>query len=507
MPARVRPKRQAPLTSEIGISYSQYDRHGADTEEFIPELRGRYGLRTYRQMAENSSSIAAMLFAVEMTLRQVDWKFEPSEYGNTDDESIEFMNAILFDDADHSFADYISEALTFLIYGFVDHEIVLKMRQGPEADPPSNFDDGKIGIHKLAMRPQSSLHEWEFDDKGQMVGFIQNTLHGTVKIPLTKLVHIQTSTAEGSPQGRSILRSAYRSWYYSKHIEHIESIAIERELNGLPIIYVPGELLKAAAQGEADAQATLSAYESAARDVKLNSQGSLVLPSDLWRQPNGDFTSEQMVKFELVASSGTRAINTNDVILRYHQHIMRVALADFLLLGSTKGSSGSFALGTDRSAMFAHSLKGFIDRIAEALNRQLIQPIWILNGNNIEDVPALTPGPVARESLTEFGQFIESMAGAGMPLFPDQELEAEIRRRADLPPASEELDLIRDFKADPTAGMGDPEGGDGGKDGGKGDGGKGDKKPPSGKPGGKGGKPGAKGDPVNDGGRVRPKPK
>jgi len=212
----------------------------------------------------------------------------------------------------------------------------------------------------------------------------------------------------------------------------------------------------------------------------------------MWQNQQGDITGHPKVKFELLSSSGSRAINTNEVITRYHQHIMRVALADFLLLGSTQGSSGSFALGTDRSQMFAHSLRGFNDRIAEALNRQLIRPLWLLNGKPMDACPCLKPGPIARESLTEFGQLIESLASAGMPLFPDEELEAEIRRRAHLPPASEELDVLREMKRDPMAAQ---EGGDdsppeGGKDGGKGGaGGKG------GMDGGKGGKPSTKAQP------------
>jgi len=189
---RTRPNRNAitAIGREIGISYTEFDNQSFGDNEFIPELRGRMGIRTYREMSENNATIAAMLFAVEMTLRQVDWAIEPNPFVDAADEDIEFLTGVIFDDMEYSFADYIAEALTFLIYGFADHEIVLKRREGPEKTMPSNFDDGKIGVHKLAMRPQSSLHQWQFDKKGAITALEQTTTRGTVTIPISKLIHI-----------------------------------------------------------------------------------------------------------------------------------------------------------------------------------------------------------------------------------------------------------------------------------------------------------------------------
>ena len=79
-----------------------------------------------------------------------------------------------------------------------------------------------------------------------MTGVRQNTsraIGGAAFIPVEKLVHFRTSSLNDDPSGRSILRNAYTSYHFATHIEMIESIAAERELNGIPVGRVPAEYL------------------------------------------------------------------------------------------------------------------------------------------------------------------------------------------------------------------------------------------------------------------------
>ncbi|NAZ37163.1 hypothetical protein [Rubellimicrobium sp. CFH 75288] len=43
---------------------------GAIIEEFLPELRGQRGARTFREMADNESTLGAVIFVVTTLLRQ-----------------------------------------------------------------------------------------------------------------------------------------------------------------------------------------------------------------------------------------------------------------------------------------------------------------------------------------------------------------------------------------------------------------------------------------------------
>ena len=46
---------------------------GVFFEEFLTELQGQKGIEAYKEMSENDDIIGAMLFAIEMLMRQVVW--------------------------------------------------------------------------------------------------------------------------------------------------------------------------------------------------------------------------------------------------------------------------------------------------------------------------------------------------------------------------------------------------------------------------------------------------
>ena len=46
-------------------------------EEFLYDLQGRKGMKTYREMADNDAIIGAILYAVEQIIRSTKWDVEP----------------------------------------------------------------------------------------------------------------------------------------------------------------------------------------------------------------------------------------------------------------------------------------------------------------------------------------------------------------------------------------------------------------------------------------------
>ena len=70
---------------EIGrIGQFRYGTAGKESiffEEFLPELRGIRGVQAYLEMADNDATVGAILFAIEMLMRNVDFSVEPG--GNT----------------------------------------------------------------------------------------------------------------------------------------------------------------------------------------------------------------------------------------------------------------------------------------------------------------------------------------------------------------------------------------------------------------------------------------
>jgi hypothetical protein len=134
-------------------------------DEFLPSLRGTQGMRVYREMRDNDPIVGACLYAIEQVLRQATWLVEPaSDTDQEDAKAGEFLGTCL-SDMTHTWNDHVSEALSFLPYGWAFHEIVYKLRKGESNDPRTNskFSDGLIGWKRLPLRLQNTLYSWNME--------------------------------------------------------------------------------------------------------------------------------------------------------------------------------------------------------------------------------------------------------------------------------------------------------------------------------------------------------
>lgn len=222
------------------------------------------------------------------------------------------------------------------------------------------------------------------------------------------------------PTHNSILRNAYKSYYFIKNIEMIEAIAIERELAGLPVMYIPAAALQ---------NTTIrNKYEQIVRDVKKNSQGGLVMPSDPFKDENGNPTSQQQYRLELLSASGSRAIDTDTVIKRHQANMARTVLADFIMLGTD--GVGSYALSKDKTQLFLKSLEGYIGNICAELNRKWVSTLWDLNQFDKHMRPSLTHGRIAPVDLGELGTFLRD---TGINAAFDETVEDYLRDVSGIP--------------------------------------------------------------------------
>ena len=66
-------------------------------EEFLKELQGRKGVEVYKEMSENDDVIGAILYAIEMLIRQASWTVQPGGSTAKDEEAAEFVMSCLDD--------------------------------------------------------------------------------------------------------------------------------------------------------------------------------------------------------------------------------------------------------------------------------------------------------------------------------------------------------------------------------------------------------------------------
>ena len=396
-------------------------------EEFLTQLRGKRGLLTYREMADNDPVIGSILYAIEKVVLRLDWRVDPYDDSDAAKELAEFIDTCLEDMSD-SFDQTLASILSMLVYGFSFHEIVYKIRGGDNKDPQKNskYTDGKIGWRKWGIRSQETLNNWLMDETGGIQGFRQMdpTGGGFRDIPIEKGLLFRTTVNKNNPEGRSLLRNSFRPWYYKRRIEEIEAIGIERDLAGLPVAKVPPEYLSS---GKTAAQQTvLDTITNIVQNIKRNEQEGVVFP--LMFDENGN----EMFKLELLSSGGTRQFDTDKVITRYDQRIAMSVLTDFILLGHER--VGSFSLGSQKMDLWTMSIDAIAKSIAEVINQYAIPRLMKLNSMDTELTPYVTYGQVSSVDLGELADYVQKLTAAGV-LMPDEKLEAYLREQASLPPA------------------------------------------------------------------------
>lgn len=425
-------KVEADPMGEIGVTGVKRAAGYVD-EEFLPALRGRKAVKIFREMSQNDSMVGSLLFTVEKLIREVDWKVTPVDQTEEHTAAAEFLETCK-DDMSHSWDDFIGEVLSMLAFGWSWHEIVYKKRVGPwEKDPRkrSKHTDGRIGWRKMPIRSQETLMRWIFDESGGIKGMIQQAppKYTATTLPIERSLLFRTSIAKGNPEGVSLLRTAYRSWYFKKRLEEFEAIGVERDLAGMPVARVPAEYLTAK-PGTKQAQ-TVNAFRKMVRGVRRDENEGLILPAAY----DAD-TKQPLFDFELMSSSGSRQFDTNGIIQRYEQRILMCVLADFILVGHQ--STGSYSLHTDKTGIFRASLNAIVKTIADTLNRHAVPRLFELNGWKLDELPKFEPTNVDPPDLQQLASFISATAGAGMQWFPDPELEKFIRDVAHLPEMTED---------------------------------------------------------------------
>lgn len=402
---KARPRSEFTEVGRTGLNQTS----GYIHEEFLTSLQGKRAIKVYREMRDNDAVIGAVLFALENLVKQARWSAEPFDDSAESEADAEFLEECMHD-MDRPWPALISDIMSMTVFGWSFFEPVYKIRNGEHRLPKRNskFSDGKIGWGKIAIRSQDSLDHWEIDEFGDVVAMVQRPApdYEERRIPMTRGVLFRTTSWKNNPEGRSLLRNAYRQYYFKKRMEEIEGIGIERDLNGIPVVYAPPSILKAGASD--DEKRTLQQVENMAKNIRNDSQAGIVLPALF------DDNGNRLFELQLLTTLGRRSFDLNATIQRMNKIIATSMLADFVLIGQE--SVGSFALASSKTKMFSVAIGSYMDEITEQFNRVLIPRLFALNGKSPDELPKLTHGDIETIDLDELAKFVNALSGTGMDL-------------------------------------------------------------------------------------------
>ena len=442
-----------PTSAEIGTT-GLHEFDGIIHEEINRRLQWPLGNKVWREMSDNDSVVGAILFAVEMLIRGVKWKFESADEDDAvSNERAEFATSMM-DDMEKPWSEVINDILSFLPFGFSVNELVYKRRNGPGKNPKFNskFSDGAWAWRKLPCRAQDSITRWIFVEdedgvnRGVLRGVEQQPPQGgpEITIPVERFLLFRADSKKDNPESRSILRNAYRAWYFKKRIEEIEAIGIERDLAGLPIALLPPSYM--GPNATAEQKAVLVAVKEIVTSIRNNEQSGVVFP--LSYDDNGN----KQFDFKLLGreNGSGKSFDTEQVIQRYDKRIAGTILADFILLGQQ--SVGSFALSDNKTKLFAAAIGAWLESIASVFNSQALPRLWDLNEWDLATMPKLTTGDIEKRDLMQLADYFSKLFASG-GLLADEELENWLRDQADAPRRDDESTLLDTGEDDADGGQ------------------------------------------------------
>lgn len=384
-------------------------------EENISKLwKGKNKKDFISEMRLNDPYVNAWINAKNAIALKPDWVIQPrNPEDSKSKEYADLISNMLFNDMATTFNSFVLNSTTMAEYGFAISEIVLKKRQGKTDNPmtTSLYNDGLFGVAKLSPRWQNSITKWDIDNNGNIENVYQRSNDfGTtdIKIPYKKILHFVMNGYNGNPEGESVLRGTFASYYNKKNIERIQRETFERGFTGILDIQVPPRYMSKK-YNTPEGVEMMRVIDAFLRNVKQGKEAGIIRPA------SKDFN------IELIQGKTGTGLDPDKMIDRYNTEIVMCLLSDSFM-GKSKVYQG--ASGEQTKTKIYKSFIGIIlDEIKEQVNKKLIPLLFNINNLDTEYMPYLDYGNLDDLDLQAVSWFIQSVAKNCGPLMtPTYEL-------------------------------------------------------------------------------------
>ena len=389
------------------------DRFVAESLEPNPDLRGLPAVWVWDEMSRTDDQVGSALRALRTPVTSAKWALTNTK--DVDPEVVEFVRRnIGLPKAGEArarrehqgivFSEHLAQAFKAAIYGHAVFEQVYAY----------NPDDGYLHLRKLAPRNPTTIEEIEVGEDGGLkavrqaapaIGASRGGIPQPRRIPVESLVFYCVGRDGADWYGTSVLRQAYRPWFFKDRLERIGVQIVERNGMGVPVATVSRD----ADQGMVD---------EALANFRAGATAYAKFPED--------------VDFKLVGVSGS-TVDPLPQILHYSQQISKALAQGFQDLGH---DSGARSLGETFLKVALRASQEIADLIADTFTEHVIRDLVELNFGEGTPYPVLSPGDIVANGDTDSAVLVD-LAGAGL-LTPDQGLEKHLRAQHGLPELTED---------------------------------------------------------------------
>lgn len=414
-----------------------------------PRLQGSEKWRTFGEILANVTIVAAGVRFFLNMVSKAKWKAEPPEGSGAQGKELAERVEKILNGMETPLYRVVRKAAMFPFYGFAVLEWVA--RKG---------EDGVMEFADVENRPQSTIERWDTDVTGKVLAVLQRSPQTSVEvaIPREKIVYLVDDSVSDSPEGMGLFRHIVEACARLRRYEQLEGFGYEGDLRGIPLVRAPltalREKVKAGTITKEDMNALLQPLRDFVTNHTKNPSLGMLLDSEPFRNkdaaasPSGVF--QWMV--ELLEGGEYSLEEVAAAIERVTMEIARVLGVEHLLLGSTTSGTGSYALSKDKSANFGLTIDATLKALREAFEKDLLGPLWLLNGWDEKLKPTLITDTNATRDLEQLSAVIRDLSSAGVVLDREDDAVGELFELMGLPRPKGQI-LV-----DPDGQLTDPDG-------------------------------------------------
>ncbi len=429
------------------------------SNEINTKLQGTMRWKVASDLLTNISIIAAGVRYSLNLIARPEWSFEPANDSAEAKEMAEFAQSVL-DEVEGTWTAIVRRMALYRWHGFGLHEWQAKERE-----------DGRIGIGKIAVRPCHTVERWDMEETGEIKGVFQKRpLDGKeIYLPRAKVLYLVDDSLTDNPEGMGWFRHLVEPASRLKRLLEIETMGFERDLNGIPVGRAPiseiNAMVGTVPQGwtktftQEDANSAIAGITSFVRMEAKKPGTGVLLDSQPYASQSADgesLTGEKMWDIELLTSEPKGLDSIAKAVERLEYEMSLVMGTDSMLTG--RGGEGSRALSEDKSHNLYLLAESTIGDIKEVVGRDLLDPVWAMNGLPDELKPKPKTESINFKDAAHIAQVLKDMATAGAVLAPDDPAIDDLRSLLDLPPqpvlTDEERGILMGTKPDPNAQLG-----------------------------------------------------
>lgn len=359
----------------------------------------------------NNPTVGAAMNVYRMMMSRVQWDVQdPINATDTEKARAATIRTMMHDMEGQSWSSFIESVIPYLEYGFGVHEKVLRRRLKRNG---SKYNDGLVGIKKIASRSQDTITGWLFTEDGaDLIGVEQdiNTLQyaykfaqkknkdGKIEIDRDKFLLFSASASKGNPEGSSIYKNIYLAFKQLSLLQDQELLGIAKDIQGILKIAIPPRYLSATASPED--KAAVAAFQTIIDNYNAGTQRGLLVPNMF--DPESKLP---LFTYDLMESKGGAKYDTESIIRRLQGDILSALSVDILKLGAD--GTGSFSLAESKSSVLAIAIDYRLREIAEVLNYDLMRTLYEVNGWELDNLPKFVYADIEEVSLEDFSKAVQ----------------------------------------------------------------------------------------------------